>query len=482
MADSQVKNKVTLLFHKDKTQLKKFFGAILGIILGLLLALHEPFPGLKTNAMQVLGITTFAVVYWAFGVIQDMVTAILMNALFIFVTQIPFSVVFGGFSHSAPWLVFSAMLFSSALNSTGLARRFSLWMLKIFPGSYFGQLLALYLFGFMAIGPMIPSAVAKVAIPTPIAMGVARSMGLADGSRGAAGLSLGVFVSSAVLGGIAFMTGMAPNVAYIGALPVHLKDQITWSSWLVAGLPLALFVGVILFLIVWLYFGRGIKAVPQDQVVSSLAAMGPITKQEKICGYIILIALVLWITGSFTHIAAVVVGLTAVAALFTFHVVNNKDLAALNWNVWLYLGLILSIGAAMTYVGVDKWLNDILGVFLSSLAGNPLLFVIVLLFVIIATRMIIPSQIAAGVLILVVFMPVLSELGINPLVLLITLASVSNFWLMPYLNEPYLAQFSLLAGRGHTHGQARILSVIYLLLCFGGIIVSIPYWRWLGLM
>jgi DASS family divalent anion:Na+ symporter len=482
MTNSQVKNKTTSPFYMDKTQLKKGFGAILGIILGLLIALHEPFSGLKANAMQALGITTFAVVYWAFGVMQDMVTAILMNVLFILVVKIPFDVVLGGFSQSAPWLVLSAMLFSSALNGTGLARRFSLWMLKTFPGSYFGQLLALYLFGFMAIGPMVPSAVAKVAIPTPIAMGVARSMGLADGSRGAAGLSLAVFVSSAVLGGIAFMTGMAPNVAYIGVLPANLKEQITWSSWLAAGLPLALFVGVILFLIVWLYFGRGIKAVPQDQVMSLLASMGPITKKEKICGFIILVALVLWITSSFTHIAAVVVGLIAVAALFTVNVVNNKDLAGLNWNVWLYIGLILSIGTAMTHVGIDIWLNEIVGTFLSSLAGNPLLFVVALTFVTIATRTIIPSQIAAGVLILVVLVPILSKLGINPLVLLITLASVSNHWLMPYLNEPYLAQFSLLEGRGHTHVQARILSVIYLFLCLVGIILSIPYWKWLGLM
>ncbi len=482
MANNHVKNETISPSHMNKIQLKKSFGVILGISLGLLIALHEPFPGLKANAMQVMGITTFAVVYWIFGVMQDIVTAILMNVLFILVVKIPFDVVLGGFSQSAPWLVLSAMLFSAALNSTGLARRCSLWMLKTFPGSYFGQLLALYLFGFMAIGPMVPSAVAKVAIPTPIAMGVARSMKLADGSRGAAGLSLAVFVSSASLGGIAFMTGMAPNIAYIGALPANLKEQITWSSWQAAGLPLALSVGIIIFLIVWLYFGRGIKAVSRDQVMSLLAAMGPITKKEKICGFIILFTLVLWITSSFTHIAAVVVGLIAVAALFTVNVVNNKDLAGLNWNVWLYLGLILSIGTAMTHVGVDKWLNEILGTLLSPLAGNPLLFVVALTFVIIATRMIIPSQIAAGVLILVVLVPILSKLGIKPLVLLITLASVSNHWLMPYLNEPYLAQFSLLEGRGHTHVQARILSVIYLLLCLVGIILCIPYWKWLGLM
>jgi anion transporter len=466
----------------DKTQWKKIIGAILGIVIGLAIAVHEPLLGLKVNSMQVLGITTFAVIYWAFGVMQDMVTAIIMNVLFIIVAKISFATAFGGFANSAMWLVLAAMLFSSALNGTGLMRRVSLWMLKTLPGSYFGQLLALYLVGFMAIGPMVPSAVAKIAIPTPIAMGVARSMGLLDGSRAAAGLSLGVFISSGVLGGIAFMTGMAPNIAYIGALPANLKEPITWASWLYAGLPLSIFIGIVMFLIIWLYFGRGVKAVSQDQVISQLAEMGSITKKEKLCGFIILAALILWITSSFTNIAAELVGLVAVAALFTINVIGNKDLSSVNWNVWIYLGLILNLGTVMTQVGVDKWLNAILGPFLAPFAGNPLLFLIALMFVITVTRMIIPSQITSGVLILVVLVPILSKLGITPLVLLIIMASVSNHWLMPYLNVPYLAQYSILEGKGHTHMQARIMCFIYLALCLGGIIASIPYWKWLGLM
>jgi DASS family divalent anion:Na+ symporter len=482
MASSQTKNETTSSFHMDKTQLKKNIGAMLGIILGLLIAMHDPFPGLKSNAMQVLGITTFAVTYWAFGVIQDMVTAIIMNVMFLLIVKLPFNIVLGGFSNSSLWLILAAMLFSSALNSTGLMRRFSLWMLKTFPGSYFGQLLALYLIGFVVIGPMVPSAVAKIAIPTPIALGVASSMGLEDGSRGTAGLSLGVFISSGVLGGIAFMTGIAPNIAYIGSLPPNMKEQITWSGWLSAGLPLALLIGVIMFFIVWLYFGKGVKAVPKDQVISQLADMGSITKKEKLCGCIISVTFLLWITGSFTNITAEVVGLAAVAALFIINVINNKDLSGVNWNVWLYLGLILNLGTVMTQVGIDKWLNTILGPFLLPLAGNPLMFLIALMVVITVTRMILPSQVTAGVLILVVLAPILSVVGFNPFVLLITMAAVSNHWLMPYLNVPYLAQYSLLEGRGHTHVQARILSVIYLLLCLGGIILSIPYWRWLGLM
>lgn len=464
-----------------RTQLKRIIGAALGIIVGLWIALSSPFPGLEANAMQVLGITTFAVIFWAFGVIPDMITALLMNVLFVLIVKIPFATAFGGFSNSALWLVLAAMLFSAALNSTGLIRRFSLWMLKVLPGTYFGQLLGLYLTGFVVIGPMVPSAVAKVSIPTPFALGVARSMGLEDGSRGAAGLSLGVFISSAVLGGIAFMTGMAPNIAYIGALSADVKQQITWSGWLAAGLPIALLIGIVMFLILWLYFGKGVEAVSKEQVYSQLAELGPMTTKEKVSGVIILATFILWIMGSYIGVGATEAALVAMAALFLANIVSNKDLAGVSWSVWIYLGLILNIGADMTQVGVDKWLNTILGPLLVPLINNTLVFVMALTLVITVIRLIIPSQVTSGVLILVVLAPILANIGFNPFIVVIIMAAVSNHWLMPYLNVPYLAQYSMLDGKGHTHVQARILSVIYLGLCLIGIIMSLPLWKMLGL-
>ena len=63
-----------------------------------------------------------------------------------------------------------------------------------------------------------------------------------------------------------------------------------------------------------------------------------------------------------------------------------------------------------------------------------------------------------------------------------TILLASNLWLYPQQSVVYLTAYYGTDERGFSHAQARPLSYAYTAFLFIAILVSIPYWRWLGLV
>ena len=100
-----------------------------------------------TVAMRILGITILAIFWWIADVIPDWLTTIAMLLLWILIGDIPFDVAFGSFSSTSVWIVAGAICFAAAIGKTGLFNRISWFLLKIFPPTFTGQVLALLVVG-----------------------------------------------------------------------------------------------------------------------------------------------------------------------------------------------------------------------------------------------------------------------------------------------------------------------------------------------
>jgi hypothetical protein len=58
----------------------------------------------------------------------------------------------------------------------------------------------------------------------------------------------------------------------------------------------------------------------------------------------------------------------------------------------------------------------------------------------------------------------------------------SNLWSVPYQFASYLAFWSGSQGRLFGHDQIRGFSIAFMVLSLCGVLVSIPVWRFLGLL
>src|SRR5450830_201110 len=150
--------------------------AVVGIALALAIGFMNPPEGLTRGAMWSLGLLAWAVVYWATKVFPDYVTGIIMVVIWIVGLKVPANVALGAFSTSTMWLLMSALVFAAALIKTGLAKRISLWLLKVLPHSYRGQVLGTLLTG-IVLSPVVPNGIAKVTMLGPISMDMAEQSG-----------------------------------------------------------------------------------------------------------------------------------------------------------------------------------------------------------------------------------------------------------------------------------------------------------------
>ena len=461
---------------------KKIVWAVVGIVLALGIGFANPPEGLTKAAMWNLGLLAWAVVYWATGVFPDYVTAIIMVLIWMIGLKVPANIALGAFSGSTQWLLMSALVFATALIKTGLVRRISLWLLKILPPTYRGQVLGTLLAG-IVLGPVVPNGIAKVTMLGPVAMEMADQSGYGPRSPGMNGLTLAVWVGCVPVATLAFMTGGAPNLAIFAALPQAIKNEISWSGWLLAALPLAVLVTVVLYLSLITMYKPELSRVSAEKVQTELSKMGPMSVQEKRTAVVLALALLLWMTGNIHKIDTAWVALSGAAVLFALNVVDRMSFRnGVDWALWVYVGIISSIGSVMQYFKVDGWVKGVAGPALKNISGNPYLFLGLAVILTFVGRLVFANLITTGVLMVLILGPVAQTAGINPFLIVLIAVGAGALWILPYVNPMYLALYSATQEKGFSHEQARRLNNVFMVVTLVGTLLCVPYWRLLGLI
>jgi len=86
------------------------------------------------------------------------------------------------------------------------------------------------------------------------------------------------------------------------------------------------------------------------------------------------------------------------------------------------------------------------------------------------------------VLVGVTLLPVAPRVGVDPWIVVISVLAMSVAWFLPSQTLSYLVAQSASEGRLFSHAQARRFAFAYTALVLVGLMVSVPYWRLLGLL
>jgi di/tricarboxylate transporter len=152
-----------------------------------------------------------------------------------------------------------------------------------------------------------------------------------------------------------------------------------------------------------------------------------------------------------------------------------------DWPIILFFGVVYGMGGICTFLRIDQWLANLLQPVFAVFSFHPLPFLIASLIVVYFIRFFL-AKAPAVILAMLLFLPASSELGIHPGVLLITIISGVETWILPYQNPSYLLAYSSTEGKAFTHVQGRKLMLAKFVASFIAVAISVPYWKMLGLI
>lgn len=492
--------------------------------------------GLDIRATCVLGILLGAIVWWVVGVMPEYVTALLMAMLFVAVAGVPTEVVFSTFSGATWWLLLAAFGLGLGMQKSGLLRRMARGVLRVFPRTFAAQAAGLIAAGTL-VGPLIPSLSAKAAMLAPLSMSISDSMGYERKGKQATGLFLAMFTGLRTVGP-AVISASIIGYGLVALLPADVQQRFDMLHWLFGMLPWFVVVTVLNFAAILTLYGprgtrgragagsaagvgeagedgapRGGRAAADSEVVGVCEAAGacevagatgahdarkgslqadgaprdeaptPFSAAERRMLVIIVCCVAMWVAEPFTHVAAHVVALCALVVMLAAGVVSKADFkSGIAWDSLIFIGIVLGLASVLAYVGVDVWIVSLCQPMLSSLAQNPYLLVAGIGLITVLMRFVIVSEMAYINLFMAFMVPLAISLGVSPWVVGVTVYAMVNPWFALYQNSIYLTAYYAVDAQMVRHGDAARYCAVYLAICLIGLLCSVPWWQWMGLL
>lgn len=462
---------------------KNFFVGACGIFLGVIIAFILPIPkGLDRNAMIVLGTVIAANIFWIFKVIPNFATGLIMISTWPLLHVVKFEEAFGVFSTAAWWIVIGGLGIGAVASKTGLMKRLALNVMKAFPVSFKGQTLALFLAGII-ISPAIPSTNAKGAMASPLAKSISDSLGYEPKSNSSAGIFLSTVWGFLVAAPI-FLSATSTNYAIKGVLPQAVQSQISWIDWFLIAIPwgLVVMIGGYFFINFW-FKPKNENIIPKHIVEKQLEELGPWTRDEIITVVVIGVTLFFWILERKLNISSSITAVISLGVLLGLKVMSPTEFRQkIAWDPAIFIGCAMSLGSVLGLVGVSDWLRVVLRNIITPVLSHPLFTVVFLAIVIYLAKIFLVSLITAGTIFLLVLIPFFGSLKYEPIILVFIVATSINVWFLPYMNPPYLTTSAAVDNSMANNKHAMISSFAYMILNVIGLLISVPYWKFLGLM
>ncbi|MCM8558234.1 SLC13 family permease [Sphingomicrobium sediminis] len=435
-------------------------GLIAGPLVGLLVTFLLGGSELSPEGARTAGVATVMAIWWATEAIPVAATAFLPIVLFPTLGVLPMEDTTSRYAHPVIYLFFGGFVVALAIERCGLHRRIALNMVRL-TGTNGAALVA----GFMGAAAAISMWIANTSTTlmlVPIALSmiavVRDSMtGLTEkqARHFATALLLGV-AYGATLGGVSTLVGTPPNALMAGFMADEYGVQIDFSRWMLVGVPVAL----IMLPITWLMLTKVMYKVNFKSTADAKAhvdrlrsELGPATTAERRIGMLFLFLVIGWVFRKPISAALGIEGVTdtsvaMTAALLAFiipagsmpgRLMRWRDMKKLPWGVLILFGGGLALAAAMSESGLSAFIG-------AQLA--PLSSVHLAILIVAATAMVILlTELTSNLATTATFLPVMAaiamETGNDPLTFIIpiTLAASCAF-MLPVATAPNAIVFS----------------------------------------
>ncbi len=438
-----------------------------------------PPASLSETGWRIALVVVGGAIAWLLEPVPDFAVALGMAAAWGATGLAPPALAFSGFASSAWVLAVAAFAITAAMASSGLLFRTALMLLRIFPPTHLGQVAALLLGG-VVLTPLVPAVLGRVATVAPVAREVAEALGHARTSRASAAIAFAGVLGNTMLGPV-FLTGVVTNFLIIGLLPTGQAARFGWIGWLVAAAPAA----------VVLLIGSAITVVALDPKSPSRASRAVRQTQERTLGRlsrherVALAALAVFVVGlvlaQFVRVDLGVIGLLALLVAVVGGALDRQSFRnGIDWSTLVLFGVLLGTGAVLRAGGVDRWIASLITPLTHS-SGDPLVAIMIVAMLGVAVRLVLP-MVPTGFLLLVTLVPAAPQLGLSGWVVGFVASLVAFTWVVPRQYEVLRMVREATEGEMFNDRQAVIVGVAITLVALLAILISVPYWRAIGII
>lgn len=452
----------------------------------MLIAIITFFPfetGLSKEAQSYLGILAAMVFMLISGVFDEHIVLLMTLSMCVLFKVASFSTIFSAYSGTTMWMVLSILPITVVISKCGLMNRIALYLLKIFPCSYKWQLLALSLSS-MIISPLIPSTTAKSSLLASLVASVSEQMKLEKKSKPLTGIFLAVFINGPSMGHI-FLSGSVQALLVVGMMPDTMAAGFSWLGWLAAASVWAVIAFALIYIILlFLYSPKESVSLTNKDIDRMLEEMGPMSWVEKQTAILMVFTLIGWITKSWHNIPECVFAIITYSILFTFGAINKDEFRSkVPWDVWIYVGGIVCVANLFTTLGIDIWLAGVMEPVVRLITCNSVVYLVCLVLIVYVFRVFIVSSIATVTIFYVVFAATAYQiLGISPFITGFLIIGASKSWPTEYTNTNYVTAEVIVGKDAVDFKESRRMSHLYIVVTIVAAVLSIPFWKMMGLM
>ncbi|EGQ4032726.1 DASS family sodium-coupled anion symporter [Staphylococcus pseudintermedius] len=394
---------------------------------------------------------------------------------------------FSGFSTSAVALVAAALFLATAMQVTNLHKRLALLVLS-FVGNKTKNIVIGAILVSIILAFFVPSATARAGAVVPILLGMIAAFGATKNSKLAALLII-TAVQAVSIWNIGIKTAAAQNIVAINFINDQLGHDVSWGEWFLYAAPWSIIMSIVLYFVM-------LKVIPPEQdaieggtelVKQQLGELGPVKPTEWRLIIISLLLLVSWSTEKVLHpIDSSSITLIALAIMLTpkIGVMNWKEVESrIPWGTIIVFGVGISLGNVLLKTTAAQWLSDqTFG--LMGLKGMPIVATIALISlfnILIHLGFASATSLASALIPVFISLTSTLSLGDNAIGFVLIQQFVISFGFLLPVSSPQ----SMLAYGTETFTLKDFLKAGIPITIVGYILVvimSMTYWKWLGLL
>jgi len=461
----------------------KLIKELVMVAIGIGIALSPAPDGLEAKAMHFLGIFIWAILNWALPVLPSFVVGLLLMIGIVAFKIAPFKTAFSPMAGTTVWLIIGVLALGGAVSKTGLLSRLSFGIMNIFPASFKGQVAALIGAGVL-IGPFMPSTTAKVSIVGGFSTRIAELLGFEPYSRGMNGIFLAMYTGFSLLA-VTFISSSFYSYFILGMIPKEDADYFTFFTWTLAMLPWGVFMIVAsYFAIMFMYKPENERKLEKTEIKRMTAELGPMSRDEKVTLFILIICLVCWALERVIGIAAVIPSILGMCALFIFKVLEPKEFnTRINWSILVLAASVIALAPVVKAVGLNEWMAANIGRLMENVGSNPYVFVTAVALLVLLSRFILVSGATAISIMVVLLVPFCQAANMSAWVGGAIAYVMAQPFFFKYQNPNFIIGYAAAGGEEKISFKHCIpYSLVYHALAIVGLLLSVPWWQYLGII
>lgn len=420
-----------------------------------------------------LASTVMAILCFAFENVPQLAVALLLPVFWIFFGIAPASTVFTPWTNYIPWAMLAGLALATVLESTGLLRRVSYWIIAKVGSTYNRILLAV---AFIGLGGTF--LVGDVCIPlATLCIGLCRALDL-DKCKEAAGIML-VGAMSALMG---YMIMFNAPLMQMG-IAADLLDESTelygyfesfWKN-LPRFLEVAICIGIAMLIF------RPSKPINGKQFFSEkLAEMGKMTVREKKTAVLVIFYFIFLATRAFGGRTSLEWGMVLFPLLSVAPIIGaatKEDIQTIPLGFVAFVNACMGIGTVAVSLGIGQLIVNIILPILDG-ASSYTFFLIEWFTIVLGNFVMTPIAMYAAFT--VPFTVLAQAIGIDPMAVYYLMKGAGDQIIFPYEYALYLIYFAFGVVRMKDFMKMMgIKMAVDFIVTFA---LLIPWWRFVGVL